>query len=496
MDEQRFDDLSRVLGSRRGFLTSLAGLATGAAISFLGLDQEDAEAKKGGNGKKKGKKKGGKKRGGSARNESGGQPEKCKVCHCPPGNPDNCKVHEVGCPATGPEGHENHELDCIVGVDAGCADLGNGNCRNEDIGTCPGGLCEEDEDCDEDCVCLNKQCKKPAETCKGAPCDDDKDCDKISNGCVCEQPEVSGQTGGTPKRICVEKQPEVCEGACDVEKNDCPQLKSGNGDTVCVCRKEEQKSGSGGEDDGICKPCKPDPKETTCKNQCGEVENNCRQKVDCGACPQECTAEECETDEFCNELGGADCVCVFADASASTGGTQKRTCGKKDCQPSCEGRCGGDDGCGGECPDTCPEGEHCGSDNETCEPDNGCVPAPDPCGGKNCGSVKDSCGNTVRCGRKCKRKKRKKNKKRCFKASRAEGKRCNCNKQCKSRKCQDNHCCDPRGDGTQHCRSNSGCCGDSICAYIGGRRDDRVCVSPIVKAQFESQGITVEALPD
>jgi len=38
--------------------------------------------------------------------------DKCTICHCPPGNANNCQTLEVGCPAV--DAHmRNHPGDCI-----------------------------------------------------------------------------------------------------------------------------------------------------------------------------------------------------------------------------------------------------------------------------------------------------------------------------------------------------------------------------------------------
>jgi hypothetical protein len=138
MDGDRFDRLTRSLltgASRRSLLVGLFG---GAAATIAGA--ELLEARKGGKGrgkgrgKAKGKGKGGNGNGGNGNgnggngngNGNGGGGDngsKRTICHCPPGNPDNCHTIRVGSKAA--DAHlRNHPGD----TEGACDDDGQDQC--------------------------------------------------------------------------------------------------------------------------------------------------------------------------------------------------------------------------------------------------------------------------------------------------------------------------------------------------------------------------------
>src|SRR5215218_4091396 len=183
MDDKQFDELSRRLAvplTRGGFFKTLSAAGASALAAITGLDLAEAKkargaraedkkkgrgaqdegkgGKKGNGGGKNGKKKGhgkkdqGKKgnagqqdNGRSAQNDSlvSGQAKptcasqgKTPICHCPPGNPNNCHVLCVGIPSVAcTEAHGDHPGDCAC--------LGTINCTppEDDIPGCGSGAC-------------------------------------------------------------------------------------------------------------------------------------------------------------------------------------------------------------------------------------------------------------------------------------------------------------------------------------------------------------------
>ena len=97
MDGERFDELiKRLTVARLTRLEALRGLAGAAVVAGTGaaIVSDEAEAK----GKKRGKR-----RNGNDRNKGKGRKaqaqqntDKVTICHCPPGNPDNCHTISVG----------------------------------------------------------------------------------------------------------------------------------------------------------------------------------------------------------------------------------------------------------------------------------------------------------------------------------------------------------------------------------------------------------------
>jgi hypothetical protein len=96
VDGGRFDRLTRGLRSGASRRSLLAGLIGGAAATIAGADL--LEARKGGNGKSRGRGRGrGRGKGGNGNgNGDGGNDKQVEICHCPPGNPDNCHTIRVG----------------------------------------------------------------------------------------------------------------------------------------------------------------------------------------------------------------------------------------------------------------------------------------------------------------------------------------------------------------------------------------------------------------
>ena len=102
MDGDRFDRMTRGLLTGASRRSLLAGLIGGAAATIAGA--ELLEAKKKGKAKGRGKAKARSKARGKGNgngnggngNGGGGDDKQVEICHCPPGNPDNCHTIRVG----------------------------------------------------------------------------------------------------------------------------------------------------------------------------------------------------------------------------------------------------------------------------------------------------------------------------------------------------------------------------------------------------------------
>jgi hypothetical protein len=111
MDGDRFDRLTRGLLTGASRRSLLAGLFGGAAAAVAGA--ELLEAKRGGKGRGKARGKGGGRgnggngngnggngngngNGGNGNGNGGSNEDNVTICHCPPGNPDNCHTIRVG----------------------------------------------------------------------------------------------------------------------------------------------------------------------------------------------------------------------------------------------------------------------------------------------------------------------------------------------------------------------------------------------------------------
>jgi len=109
-----------------------------------------------------------------------------------------------------------------------------------------------------------------------------------------------------------------------------------------------------------------------------------------------------------------------------------KTC-KTQCEPQCDGKCGGDDGCGGTCPNTCPAGQICNTTTnqcETCTPDcTGRECGPDP----NCGEICGECDTGEQC---------------------VDGQCVTCQKDCTNRECGPDPVC---GESCGTCPSGEHC---------------------------------------
>jgi hypothetical protein len=102
MANERFDELvKRITEARLTRQDALRGLA-GAAAAAAGaaFASEETTAKKGRKGRKAGK----------VKSEKNGNQGKVTICHCPPGNPDNCHTISVGSKAAAAH-LRNHEND-------------------------------------------------------------------------------------------------------------------------------------------------------------------------------------------------------------------------------------------------------------------------------------------------------------------------------------------------------------------------------------------------
>jgi hypothetical protein len=99
MDGDRFDRMTRGLLAGASRRSLLAGLFGGAVATVVGA--ELLEAKKGGKGKGRGRGRGrgrgnGNGGNGNGNGGSGDNGNKRTICHCPPGDPDNCHTIRVG----------------------------------------------------------------------------------------------------------------------------------------------------------------------------------------------------------------------------------------------------------------------------------------------------------------------------------------------------------------------------------------------------------------
>jgi hypothetical protein len=98
MDGDRFDRMTRGLLTGASRRSLLAGLIGGAAATIAGAELLEAKAKGRGKAKARSKARGngnGNGNGGNG-NGGGGDDKQVEICHCPPGNSDNCHTIRVG----------------------------------------------------------------------------------------------------------------------------------------------------------------------------------------------------------------------------------------------------------------------------------------------------------------------------------------------------------------------------------------------------------------
>jgi hypothetical protein len=433
MDDKRFDDLSRRLAvplTRASFFKTLSALGGSALAAITSLDL--AEAKKGtggkkgngggnkGGGKKKGHgKKGGKKgkkgNGGQQREQPAGDSRlsanakektcaedsgKSSICHCPPGNLNNCKINCVGNPAAecGP-GHGSHQHDCICGTAVDCP------APNPDIPACEPGRCPA-------APAENDSCGGP-QTCEGT-CDETNVCPSLAN-CQCVQGECTTVTPTCDPAcgICT-----TCNEAtdqCDYvgDNNPGPGCLTGDccndapgGVIECCTGAEVCTAGIG------C--CIPDGQPAGGAAECCS-NTYCEADGICGECPPAECLGFCDNQETCTAIG-ANCVCRTLD----------EVCGA--CIPDGQPAGSVEECCSG---DFCPKNGLCG----LCPPAPGPRPSPAAiCPPDYTGNAKSPCNGTCPCskGRKCQ-------KGRCCEK---KGTHCRNGKECCSGKCRrihDNH---------------------------------------------------------
>jgi hypothetical protein len=182
-------------------------------------------------------------------------------------------------------------------------------------------------------------------------------------------------TSGLCKPCVAETLDTTCAGGgCGPKKNNC------GGDVVCpACTGVGQTCGGGGAA-GVC-GCPAESMDKTCAGRCSPTLNNCGTSVDC--------PNTCKSPQTCG--GGSQqgvCGCTAkTPAMACAGlncGTVPDGCGSSvSCWPTGQTKCPGTaQTCGG------------GSAANVC----GCTPTSDPCAGKMCGSLPDSCGVMHACG--------------------------------------------------------------------------------------------------
>jgi hypothetical protein len=457
MDGKRFDDLSKVLGAgltRQNVFHALAGAGAAglAAIAGIaGLSEADAKKGKGGHagkkghgggdgdnnnkgkdgggggggasaegkhkkGKGKGKnKKKNKKKGNTDRTTQQASSDFCpsnqdKVCHCPPGNTQNCQVTGAG------GGHEDHDpLDCCCTLDGDpnpdceCPSGGNTCCKPLDTACandsqcCEGVCCDKDSagvgTCQEAC-CVSKTCEDFEGQCGTFPngCGGDLECNCPAGQGCCDNQCFEGGNECCADGDCVAV---ICQIA-DCDNGDCKYTAVPDNQQGPLCTDEDRFCCGGDEcctepqvctEQGCCTPL-------TCAGydgKCGTFTDNCGGTVTCGCdegeqcceaakvcvandacCPgitcdevlcqvADCVGAECnytpvndneqgplcdEQSEFC--CGGDEC-CTSPEICTGTG-----CCLPKTCAVDYPGQCGQrDDGCGGVLNCSCAEGQGC-----------------------------------------------------------------------------------------------------------------------------------------
>jgi len=224
-------------------------------------------------------------------------------------------------------------------------------------------------------ACVNNVCK----SCVPASCSEKSaTCGDVDDGCggKLHCGDCDGQAG------------EVCnKGSCCVpttcaaQGKGCGDISDGCGGTLHCgdCDPLQNQFCGYKTSPNVCGTCVPT---TTCADagkQCGKFNDGCKD-VYCG---------DCEANEYCGSGGTAN-TCVQCDPSLTCAGWSVAHGGKQACgviKDPC-----GDHNCG-----------DCAASNEKCEAGGTanicdvCVPTPNVCAGKNCGTVWDGCNN-VRCG--------------------------------------------------------------------------------------------------
>jgi hypothetical protein len=340
MDDKRFDDLAKIVGTsvtRQSVFQALAGFGAAGLSALTGLDFAEAKHRKGHKHHHKHKHKHKHKH-----NKSGGTEKLCpghqdKVCHCPPGNTDNCETTGDGA------GHAHHRpLDCCCTI--------NGN---------PNPLCEcptHEPDGSTCCKPDKTACANDSQCCDGECTTVNHDCSIVSGdvaGICCPAGQVCFKNA-----CCV---PETCAdfpGKCGPQDDGC-----GGQTAACTCQ-------SGSCCDGAC----------VAGNQCC-VGDDCAAELcqeaacDDGAC-EYTPVKDGQQGPLCTTGGNFCCngdeCCVAGDVCTGQGCCTPLTCADFPDQ------CGVfADGCGGETADcTCPSGGCCDGvcvDGAQCCQDSDCA---------------------------------------------------------------------------------------------------------------------------
>lgn len=531
MDSDRFDNFARAVDavvSRQRIVRFLAGFSAAglAALSRLGettrWGREDVLAKK----KRRKKKRQRKKK--KPNRRCPGKHD--RVCHCPPGNTDNCHTTGNG------GGHFNHKLDCCCTLrgrpNPRCSCDGNECCKPagtdcDNSSQCCDGLACNNGVCGTTPFCVPLTCADFSEQCGTFDdgCQGEIDCTCPGGGCcngVCMDGAACCRANDCPRQLCQDR---ACAGGTctytPVDDNDPGPLCVGqgrfccNGDECCtaaqVCTDAgcctpltcadfpgqcgAFADGCGGQtamctcpnptdtcEAGTCVACEP----LTCAdfpNQCGTFADGCDGEIDCACASGGCCDGVC--------TGGAAC-CQDNDCPRQL--CQVRTCDAGACAytpvdndqpgPLCVGQ--GQSCCNGD--ECCAAGAVC-LDIGCCSPQT----QDEACAGSNvaCGTVSDGCGGEFDCGdctsgQTCSAgacvSPRGGRKKRCkghglagqpCRGSNKKGKKCKCKG---GRRCHNKKCCEPKGDGSRHCNADSDCCPGLRCLR---RRPDqhKVCAS-------------------
>mgnify|MGYP000203293755 CR=1 FL=1 len=425
----------------------------------------------------------------------------CNGVCCAKGLICNAGICQEGCENDGQcgQGQKCCNKQCVAGNCCGVNDCANQVCRTKacDKNTCaytvqpngqPGTDCAT-QCCNGNCcagseVCFSNACCLPQpkdKTCEGK-------CGTVTNNC--------GQQvncGDCPVKTC---ETATCSGqsTCNYTPvNDGQQGPNCTGQGQFCCARKCCSSGQVCFNDGCCVP---QSKEQTCKDKCGEVINNCGQKVDCGPCaPMTCKEGTCGKHNICsyqnqaNGQPGTNCPnpqfccagnCCDSNAVCFNNGC----CIPRTKEQTCDGKCGNVvNNCGqtvdcGACTvQTCKEGT-CNAQTNICEYtnqtngrpgnncphprqccqgtccttgqvcfNNGCCTPISICPANACGSISDGCGGTVNCGT-------------CPEVT------------CNTSACTNTHCVNTQQPNNQpgtKCASPKFCCGGNCCA------SDKVC---------------------
>jgi hypothetical protein len=276
MDPTRFDSLTRLIAdsrSRRGLL----GGALGVLAGLLAAPESEAKRKRHTAKSAKKQKKKSKPNAGTKR----------IICHCPPGNPQNCQTITVGAKA---------------------AKVHLKKHKNDLRGECPPPLCEGTCDDQQTCTALGESCVcRTLESVCGACIADGESAGGVAECC--------SDTYCAREGICGECPPLVCEGPCDNQATCTPLGEE------CVCRTLE----------AVCGACIQDGQTAGGANECCS-EIFCAREGICGACPPQtcpggpCTATSCGTGCTCVSLGGGTTACA-ALGTCPAGNCTAGSCG-------------------------------------------------------------------------------------------------------------------------------------------------------------------------